>query len=165
MIYEFAEKMKERLRVKSIYVQKYFQVILILAILVLMCGCGSGSGGGTTPNEVVSKGASVSIIPSSDGEYALQGNNMDGVAGIALTINYDSSTLSSPTVTQGGLISGALMQTNTTVVGAVRIAIVNTKAFSGSGQIATVSFASVTGTGSVSIGSVKLIDSNGATIP
>lgn len=148
---------------KSIYIQKYFQVTLILAILVLMWGCGSG--GGTAPNEVVGKGASVSIIPSSNGEYVIQGDNMDGVAGIELSINYDSSNLSSPTVTQGGLISGALMVVNTSNPGTIKIAIASVKAFSGNGQIATFSFASVTGTGSVSIGSVKLIDINGAPIP
>ena len=141
----------------------YFQVTLILTILVLMWGCGSG--GGMTPNEVVSKAASVSLIPSGNGEYVIQGDNMDGVAGIELTINYDSSALSSPTVTQGGLISGALMRSNTTFVGTIRIAIVNTTPFSGSGQIDTVSFTSATGTGSVSIATVKMIDSKGAPIP
>ena len=97
---------------KFIYLQKYFQATLILAVLVLMWGCGSG--GGPTPNEVASNGASVAVIPSGDGVYVIQGNNMEGVAGMDLIISYDRSALSSPTVVQGGLISEALMMSNTT---------------------------------------------------
>ncbi|MBV5339672.1 MAG: hypothetical protein J0665_08930 [Deltaproteobacteria bacterium] len=52
-------------------------------------------------------------------------------------------------VTQGELISGAMMAVNTITLGLIKIAIISTKAFSGNGQIATVSFASVTGTGDV----------------
>jgi Cohesin domain len=150
---------------KFIYLQKYLQVVLIPVILVLMWGCGSG--GGTSPNQVVSKVATVSVTPSGNGEYVIQGDNMDGVAGIDLTISYDSSTLSSPTVAQGGLISGAFMVSNTTTPGTVRIGfiIAYPKVFSGSGQLATVSFAAVTGEGSVSVASVNMVDVKGAPIP
>ena len=155
--------MEERL--KFIYLQKYFQVTLFLAILVLMWGCGSG--GGTTLNEVASNGASVSVISTGNGVYVIQGNNMDGVAAISLTISYDSSTLSSPTVVQGGLISEALMVSNTTTPGTLRISALAAypKVISGSGQIATISFATVTGEGSVSVASVEMFDVRGAPIP
>jgi hypothetical protein len=149
-------------RLKLIKLREYLHGALILAIMVLMWGCGGG--GGTTPNVAVSKGASVSVIPSGSGVYVIQGDNMDGVAGIELTINYDNSALSSPTVTQGGLISGALMVANIPIPGTIKIAVVSTTPFSGSGQIAAVSFATVTGTASVTLSSVKMVDINGAPV-
>ena len=150
---------------KFITLRKCLQVALILAIPSLMWGCGHG--GVTSPNEVVGKVASVSVIPSGNGVYVIQGDNMGGVAGMELTISYDSPTLSSPTVTQGEFIAGALMVANTTAPGTIKIAIITAwpKAFTGSGPIATVSFAAVTGKGSVSIASVKMVDAKGAPVP
>lgn len=148
---------------KFIKLQNYLQFSLILAILVLMWGCGSNGGTGT--NGITSKSASVSVIPSESGEYIIQGNNMDGVAGIDLTMNYDSTVMSSPTVTQGGFISGAKMATNTTLPGIIRIAIIMIPPLSGSGQIATVSFAAQLGAAGITITSVKLIDNKGALVP
>ena len=147
---------------KFIKVQRKLQVVLILVVLVLMWGCGGV--GRSAPNVVVSKGPALSVIPSSNGAYVIQGDSMDGVAGIELTINYDSSTLVSPTVIEGGLISGALLVANTEIPGTIKVAIISNTAFSGNGQVATVSFATVTGTGSVSIVSAKMIDTKGKTI-
>ena len=90
---------------------------------------------------------------------------MDGVAGIDLTISYDSSVMTSPTVTQGGLTSGALMVTNTSVPGAIKIVIITTKTFSGSGQIATVTFATQSVASGITITSVKMLDNKGAQVP
>lgn len=90
---------------------------------------------------------------------------MDSVGGIDLTINYDGSTMFSPTVTQGAFVSGALMNVNTGVPGKIRIALISTNGFSGSGQIATISFAANSGTGNVSIASVTMIDTVGRPIP
>jgi hypothetical protein len=151
-------------RLEFIKLRKYLLTSLILVILALTWGCGSS--GVTTPNAVVSKSASVTIIPSGGGEYVINGENMDGVEGIELIISYDTSTLSSSTVAQGGLISGASMISNTATPGIIKIALVleYPKVLSGSGQIATFSFASVTGTESVSIASVKLLDINGEPI-
>lgn len=140
---------------KYIELKKYLQTFLFLVVLALMWGCG---------NEVISKNL-ISLSPSSSSEYVLRGDNMDGVAGIDMTINYDNSTLSSPTVTQGEFISGAMMATNTSTPGVIKIAIISTKAISGNGQIATVSFASVTGTGNILISNVNMIDNKGAPIP
>ncbi|MFZ4854859.1 MAG: cohesin domain-containing protein [Desulfuromonadaceae bacterium] len=145
-----------------IKLRRFFQAALLLVIIALMWGCGNG--GGSASNEVVSKNA-LSISPSSSGEYAIRGDNMEDAAGIELTISYDIATLSSPTVTQSGFISGAMMATNTITPGKIKIAIISTKAISGNGQIATVSFATVTGTGNVSITSVTMIDTKGAPIP
>jgi len=143
-------------------IAKYLQAICLLVMLALMWGCGNG--GGSASNEIVSKSI-FSISPSSNSEYVVRGDNMDGVAGIDLTISYDNAALSSPTVTQGGFISGAMMATNTTTPGKIKIAIISSKAISGNGQIATVSFASATGIGNVSITAVNMIDTKGATIP
>ena len=94
-------------------------------------------------------GASVTITPSGEGSFSVRGDNMNGVSGIELTIGYDTSALTSPTVSWGGLIDGALSIANTTVPGTIRIAIIRTTPFSGGGQIAAVSFAAQNGGGGV----------------
>lgn len=108
--------------------------------------------------------ASVTIIPTVAGTYSIQGSSMDGVAGIDLTITYDSSSLSSPTVTQGSLVAGAMMVANTSNPGSIKTAIISTKAFSGSGEIASVTFATRNGTGGITSASVKMINSKGVSI-
>lgn len=144
--------------------QNYFKFVFIVTTLVLMFGCGSGSGPGT--GDTVSKVVSVSVSPSGNGEYIIQGNNLDGVSGIELTLNYDSAAMATPTVTQSAFTSGAIMASNTTgAPGLIRIAIITTKPFSGSGQIATVTFATQSGTAGIRSISVKLIDNKGAAIP
>lgn len=109
--------------------------------------------------------ASVTIVPTAAGSYSVQGSSMDGVAGIDLTIIYDSISLSSPTVSQGALVAGAIMAANTNNPGSIKIAIISTKAFSGSGPIATVTFTTQSGTGGVTSASVSMINSKGAPIP
>src|SRR5689334_12966012 len=94
---------------KFIKSNQYFKPAFVLAILVLMTGCG---GGGSTSNEVVNTVASISVVRSSNTEYVIQGNNLVGVAGIDLIVSYDSTNLSSPTVTQGALFPGALFAAN-----------------------------------------------------
>ncbi|WP_168205882.1 cohesin domain-containing protein [Geobacter sp. FeAm09] len=151
---------------------KWFQVVVVLGMAVMLWGCGNGgdtasSTVSSTPqsNTVVSKGAFVSLAPSGDGGLVIQGNNMTGVAGIALTITYDSSVLAAPTITQGGLVAGAVMASNTLYPGTIKLAIVSNTALSGNGEIAAVSFATVAGAGNASLASVELIDSTGAPMP
>ena len=108
--------------------------------------------------------ATVSVTSSGDTSYSVQGTGMDGVAGIQLDFNYDASSLSSPAVTKGGLVSGAMLAANTTRPGSIRVAIISTTAFSGSGQIANVTFAGRTGTGGITSASVNMIDTKGAKI-
>ena len=107
----------------------------------------------------------MSVIPFGNSEYIIQGNNMDGVAGIELTMSYDSTVMTSPTVTQGVFISGALMVAKTNVPGTIKIAIITTKTFSGSGQIATVAFATQSVATGMTITSVNMIDNKGAPVP
>ena len=108
--------------------------------------------------------AIVSITPNGENSYTLQGSDMDGVAGISLDLSYDSSSLSSPSAAKGGLVSGAMFAANTTFPGSIKIAIISTNAFSGSGQIATITFAGRTGTGGITSASVNMIDSKGAAL-
>jgi len=142
----------------------YLRSAFIIVILTLMWGCGGG--GGSTSNEVVSKVASVSVVPSSNGAYVIQGNNLVGVAAVELVVSYDSTTLSSPTVTNGGLFPDALFAANTNFTpNSIKIAIVSAKDISGTGQIAKISFATATGPGTVSIVSASTLDFNGKQIP
>ena len=153
--------------------RKYLQVALIPALLVAMTGCAGV--GKPTPNETVNKatsapavvpsaGASVSIVPSRNGEFIIQGNNVNDIAGFELTISYDSSALSSPTVTKNGENSGAMMAANTTVPGTIRFVMISTQPFSGTVPLATVSFATVKGQAGMSITSVSMVNNQGQLI-
>jgi len=149
---------------KFIKLSQYLKSAFVLVVLALMSGCGGG--GGSTSNEVVSTVASVSVVRSSNTEYVIQGNNLVGVAAVELVVSYDSTTLSSPTVTQGGLFSDALFAANTNFSpSSIKIAIVGTKNISVTGQIAKISFATATGAGTVSIVSASTLDFNGKQIP
>ena len=143
--------------------RKYFPLVFMFAILSIMWGCGSD--GGTVANESTSKSASLSVISSGSSEYIIQGNNMDGVAGIYLTISYDSAVMTAPAVTEGGVDSGSLIMANTNVPGTIKIAIINGKSFSGSGPIAKISFATQSGASGISISSASMSDIKGAPVP
>jgi hypothetical protein len=108
--------------------------------------------------------ASVTFSLTSPGNYIILGSNMDGVAGIQLNVSYDAASLATPTVTQGGLVAGAMLAANTTQPGIIKIAIISTRAFSGSGQIATISFASKKGSGGITSITTDMIDSKGSAI-
>jgi len=148
---------------KLIRFRSYLQFAMAIASLVLMCGCGSGSG--TVTNDTASKVASVSVSSSGNGEYILQGTNLDGVAGIDLTLQYDTAVISSPAVTQSTFTSGAMLVSNTNVPGIIRIAMISVKALSGSGQIAAVTFATQSGAAGIRSITVSMVDIKGAVIP
>ncbi|MFA7062471.1 MAG: cohesin domain-containing protein [Pedobacter sp.] len=113
----------------------------------------------------IAMGASVSVKASGNGVFILQGDHMDGVAGIDLNVNYDSSSLASPKVDQGRLVSGGAMFTANPNFGlnAIKISIIRTSAFSGTGPLAVIAFASHTGSGIITV-STSMIDSNGNTV-
>lgn len=139
--------------------RKYFLTSVLLLILALLSGCGSG--GGSAPNN----DPSVSLVSTNGSVYAIKASNFTGVAGMEITINY-SSTLSSPTVTQGQFISGALMAANTNIPGTIKIAVISTGVFSGTGEIATVSFVNANSdAGTFPTVSAKLYDVSGKEIP
>lgn len=112
----------------------------------------------------VSLAATVNVVPSGGNSYSVTGGSMDGVAGIELNISYDSSSLASPSVNQGGLVSGAMFLANANIPGNIKVAIISTTPFKGSGQIATISFGSQTGSGGVTGLTASLIDINGKPI-
>lgn len=109
--------------------------------------------------------ATVSVTPSGDAAYTVQGAGLDGVAGIQLDITYDAGSLSSPSITQGGVVAGALLAVNSTTPGLLKIAVVSSRPFSGAGQIASITFASKTGSGGIVSITTSMIDSNGAAVP
>lgn len=108
--------------------------------------------------------ASVSVVDSGNSSYTIWGNVMDGVTGIELNIAYDSASLATPDIVQGGLISGAMMVANTTKPGNIKVAIISARAFAGSGQIINVNFASRSGSGGITVVSAKMIDINRAAV-
>lgn len=140
-----------------------FLIPMLLTILSFMWSCGSGSSIEAPVTSVsFSDGSSVSIVPAGNGKYVLQGNNLNGVGGIDVDADYDSSAMASPTVTQGDFFSGALFAFNATTPGVIRIAAVSTTPYSGSGPIATFSFATDSGLlPSLSLKSVEMIDTDG----
>lgn len=127
--------------------RKCLFLALFLTTLVLLSGCGGGGGGSSpSPPTVVStvtlsNGGTLKVLSSGNGTYVIQGDTLSGVSAMDFTLQYDNATKSSPTVTQGGLVSGALMAVNTNVPGSIRIAIVSAQQISGSGTVVTVSFA------------------------
>ena len=129
--------------------QSYFNISLVLVMTFASTSWGSPT---------------ITVPPSESGSYTIQGSGMDGVAGIQIDITYDKTSLSTPTVTQGSLVSGAMLAANTSVPGSIRIAIISTNSFSGSGPIATVSFASKTGSGGITSITTSMIDSKGSAI-
>lgn len=109
--------------------------------------------------------ASITVTPTGGGTYVVMGESMNGVSGMQLTLGYDSPALALPSVTQGSLVSGAALTSNTTIPGSIRIAIVKPSPLFGSGRIATLSFATYDGSGGISSFSARLIDINGANMP
>ena len=106
----------------------------------------------------------ISITPSGDSSYSVMGSGLDGVAGIQFDITYDAA-LAPPTVTQGGAVTGAMFAANTSRTGLIKIGVVSTRAFSGSGQIAAISFVSKTGSSGITSVTASMIDSTGAKVP
>lgn len=107
--------------------------------------------------------ASITVTPTGNpASFSVMGTDMDGTAGIQLDISYDETSLATPTVTQGNLVAGAMLAANTSRPGLIKIAIISTRTFSGSGQIATITFASKKGNGSITSISSSMIDSKGS---
>ncbi|GFO65187.1 cohesin domain-containing protein [Geomonas paludis] len=98
--------------------------------------------------------------PASDGVFVLRGDQMDGVAGLDLSIGYDSATLANPRVSIGKMVQGMMNAANPG--NPIRLAIVGTSGLKGSGVIASVAF-DRTGTspGVVTLVTGTLIDATG----
>jgi len=84
--------------------------------------------------------SSMSIVKSGDSSFVIQGS-LQNVAGIYLSVSYDSTTLSisqSSQVTMGGLTNGMMSAINPS--NPIRIIAVKTSGTTGSGVIATINF-------------------------
>jgi hypothetical protein len=109
----------------------------------------------------------VSVTPSGNGIYTVNGSGFSGVSGVDMVITYDTATLSNPKVTQGSLMAGSMMIANTNVAGSIRLGLVHASGVSGSGPIATVNFTVRSGSSPARVpvvASVKLIDASGRDI-
>lgn len=108
-------------------------------------------------------GAAVTIIPTGGGTFAIQGSDLENVTALDITVGYNSKLLSNPTVTQGGLIAGGMMAQNLGQPGKVRLGIINPQpnGISGSGTIATISFAGKGGPGGILFVNASLVGADG----
>ena len=109
--------------------------------------------------------ASVTVISTGGNSYAVQGADMGGVARIDLSISYDASSLTSPSVIQGNLVKGAMFLANANIPGTIKVVIITTTPFKENGQIASISFGSQTGSGGVTGVTANLINIKGAKMP
>jgi hypothetical protein len=82
----------------------------------------------------------VTISPSGNGVFTVQGTGVDGAAALEITVTYDMATLADPRVVAGPLIAGAMTAFNPNVPGTVRMVIIRLTPMSGSGVIATLTF-------------------------
>ena len=83
----------------------------------------------------------LSIAPLGNGSFILQGNGLVNVAVIDLLIQYDSSALANPRISQGSLTSGAMTSANVSVPGNVGLWLsAFGNAIKGSGPVATITF-------------------------
>jgi hypothetical protein len=112
--------------------------------------------------------ASVTVAPSgTNGVYVVSGSGFVGTGGAEITISYDTATLSSPTLSWGGLTSGTLTAPNTNIPGVIKLAFVSATGISGSGSgpIATITFRVTGRPGPVRVTYFKAIDTSGAAVP
>lgn len=86
-------------------------------------------------------GAPSISINGSGNVFTVQGEGLEGVGGLDLTIGYDPATLTNPRVVLSELFAGAMMQSKSTGAGILRIVLLATPpGVSGSGGIGTISF-------------------------
>lgn len=129
------------------FITKKLAYIAVVACLVL--------GGATT----VLAAAQVGISPGGMGVFILQGAGFDNVAGLTISIGYDTATLANPRVSQGVLASEALMAANTASPGIITLAMMQggSKGITGTGVLATITF-DLPGSSPGVIQSLKVID-------
>jgi len=110
--------------------------------------------------------AAITLNSSGGSSYQLVGSGFSGVAGLDVTIRYDSSALESPKVAQGTLSNGTMFVANTNLQGAVRIAFVSTSGVSGTGPIAEISFTQKgSSSGGITGITAQTLDHNGKALP
>ena len=116
-------------------------------------------------NTMADAAALLTVYPTGNSSYIVYGSALEGVAGIDLTIAYDTPELQNPVVSQGELAAGAFMAVNSGKPGEIRAAIMRIDAISGSGQIVAIQFVSPTGSGEITSVTAEIIDENSAPMP
>ena len=107
--------------------------------------------------------ATVTVVPGAGGNYSVQAGGFSGVAGVDVTIFYDTSILASPRIVQGSMLSGAMFSTNPNNPGIIRIAILHaTGGIAGSGQLAAITFDRMAVAGGINGVAATIIDKTGA---
>jgi len=162
----------------KIWVSRFLTHAVFLTVVAISGGCGGGdsgnaltaggtafrNGGATTNTITFANGASVNATPSGNGGYVINGNQLAGVAALDISISYDTSLASSPSVTQDTLFAGRAFVANTAIPGKIRIALVGTTGVSGSGPIAAISFGTASRTEFLSLDAVTMLDASGHAI-
>jgi len=131
-------------------------LVVGLGTALALYGCGGGGGTESVSNKVT-------VLSSGNGNFSIRGDAIKNVAGILLTLSYDPAYLSNPTVTEGDLFTGFYPEFYTGLVGTIRIAYVSTNGVSGSGTIASISFANYSGNRKPALTSVQLVSPDGKT--
>jgi hypothetical protein len=108
----------------------------------------------------------VFTISGSGNVYSVQGDGLERVGGVDLTVHYDSSTLVNPRAALNGLFAGTLMQAKTNVAGVTRVLLLaNRPGISGAGGVVTLTFDQVGGSqGCITAFSANAVTSGGDTI-
>lgn len=106
----------------------------------------------------------LSIEKAGDKNYKVQASNLDGVSGIDIIISYNPSSLTAPSVTQGGVINGAMLSSNVTSSNSIRVAVISATPLKGSGTVLQINFASRRDSGDITLVSYKMIDDKGASV-
>ena len=129
-----------------------------ILLIIIVCVCSAS----------LALGASVTVTSSGAGVFTVLGDNMKGIHGIDLTIEYEKSLLSSPSVKWGALTLDADMHiaNTTTKPGSIIIGIVKAEPFTqNGGPIATVTFATQNSSCGITSVSAKVLDNTSAHVP
>jgi hypothetical protein len=129
-----------------------FQRIFFTALIVLISCSATWS-------------ASLLVVRSGTGRYAIVGGGLNQVRGMDLTLAYDSSVLGSPVISWGNLISGAVSTANTGVPGSIRIAVISNTPLPENGEVAQIFFSSSNVNSGITSILAHLIDATGSSIP
>lgn len=116
-------------------VRKMF-AFLSLALLLLLVA---------TPG-ALAVSAIVSISPGGDGVFLLNGNAINYLDNMNLTVTYDPATMENLMVQQGGFVSGGTFSASSSGSGALQITVHLTEPLSGNGRIAVIAYTPKEGT-------------------
>lgn len=109
--------------------------------------------------------ATLSLVEESSGYFRIEGAELESVAAIDMTINYDPASLRINQVTAGALANGMLFAGNAQNAGLVKIGAAGTRPASGGGVLARLVGAATGAQVSVSNFAAKLYDANGKSLP